>query len=81
MGRNNVVFIVLVLIALVLGIAIKLFIGRRRFYRRNQAGLQSFRNYLNALITPFVESVLAFIGILLIISGIRCLAVSMFVGK
>lgn len=80
MGRNNIVFIVLGIVALSMGLAIRLFIGRRRFYRRNQAGLQGFKNYRYALITPFVETILTFIGGLLIIVGVLCLGAAVFVG-
>jgi hypothetical protein len=74
MVRNYIVFIVLGIVALALGISIKIFVGRRKFYRRNQAGLEGFKSYRNALITPFVETVLTFIAALLIIAGAICLA-------
>lgn len=59
-------------LALVIGIALKLFVGRRIFYRRNAAGREGFKNYRNALLTPFIESVLTKIGGLLIIFGLLC---------
>jgi hypothetical protein len=81
MGRNNTAFIVLGIVALALGISIKLFIGRRRFSRRNPAGLEGFKNYRNALITPFFETVVTLIGSSLIVVGVLCLGMAMFVGK
>ncbi|MFP5438835.1 MAG: molybdenum ABC transporter permease [Bacteroidia bacterium] len=80
MGRNNLAFIVIGIIALALGIAIKLFVGRRRFYRRNQAGLEQYKNYRNALFTPFMETVLAFIGGMLVIVGLLSIAAAVLVG-
>lgn len=74
MDRNNAVLIIFGVLALLIGTALKLFIGRRRFYRRNPAGRQGFKNYRSALLTPFWENVLTFIGGILIIFGVVCLA-------
>lgn len=79
MNRNNAVLIIFGVLALIIGIAIKLFIGRRKFYRRNAAGNEGFKNYRNALITPFWERILSFIGGLLIIFGIFCLAMAVWI--
>lgn len=81
MGRNNIAFIVVGIIALVIGIALRFFVGRRRFYRRNQSGLQGFKNYRSAVFTPFIEGILAYIGWLLIIIGVTSLGAAVFVGK
>jgi len=81
MGRNNIAFIVLGVAALVLGISIKIFVGKRRFYRRNQAGLEGFKNYRNALLTPFVEGVLSFVGGMLVIAGSLCIGISFMLEK
>ncbi len=74
MNRDNAVLIIFGVLALVIGIALKLIIGRRRFYRRNSAGGEGYKNYRSALLTPFWESTLTFIGGLLIIFGIIALA-------
>lgn len=84
MGRNNIAFIIFIIIGVLLsatGIALQLFVGRRRFYRRNQAGLQGFKNYRSAVFKPFIESLLMYIGWLLIIIGVVCLGAAVFVGK
>lgn len=81
MGRNNVAFIVIGASALAIGIALKLFVGRRRFYRRNQAGLQRFKNYRWALFKFFFEKIFSIIGGWLITLGVICLAIAVFVGK
>lgn len=73
MDRDNIITTILGIIALILGIVVKLIIGRRIFYRRNAAGYEGFKSYRNALITPFLESVITKIGGLLIIFGGLCL--------
>ncbi|WP_306349884.1 molybdenum ABC transporter permease [Flavobacterium sp. '19STA2R22 D10 B1'] len=74
MNRDNAVLIIFGVLALVIGIALKLFIGRRKFYRRSPSGGQGFKNYRNALLTPFWEGILTFTGALLIILGVLALA-------
>jgi len=76
MNRDNAVLIIFGVLALLIGTALKLFIGRRRFYRRNPAGGQGFKNYRSALLTPFWENVLTFISGILIIFGVICLALA-----
>lgn len=79
MDRNNAVLIIFGVLALIIGTALKLFIGRRNFYRRNSAGGQGFKNYRSALLTPFWESILAFIGGLLVILGIISLVLAYWI--
>lgn len=81
MNRDNAVLIIFGVLALIIGIALKLFIGRRRFYRRNSLGGEGFKNYRSSLLTPFWESILAFIGGLLIILGIIGLAIAKWLIK
>ncbi|PWJ97106.1 hypothetical protein BC749_108257 [Flavobacterium araucananum] len=76
MDRNNAVLIIFGILALVIGILIKLFIGRRRFYRRNSLGGEGFKNYRSSLLTPFWENLLTLTGGLLIIFGIIALAMA-----
>lgn len=76
MDRNNAFLIIVGILALIIGTALKLFIGRRRFYRRNPAGGQGFKNYRSALLTPFWENILTFTGGVLIILGVISLAIS-----
>lgn len=81
MGRNNIAFIVIGASALAIGIALRLFVGRRRFYRRNQAGLQEFKNYRRAIGISFIEKLLMIIGSLLIVIGTLSLIVAVFIGE
>ena len=74
MNRDNAVLIIFGVLALIIGITLKLFIGRRRFYRRNSLGGEGFKNYRSSLLTPFWEDLLTLAGGLLIILGILALA-------
>jgi hypothetical protein len=53
-----------------LGIALRLFVGMRQFNRRGWGGLQHFSNYFVGLLTLFVEGVLRWIGMILIVWGL-----------
>ncbi|RDI11252.1 hypothetical protein [Flavobacterium sp. AG291] len=81
MGRNNIAFIIIGVLASATGITLRLLVGRNRFYRRNQSGIQEFKNYRRAVVTPFIENILTYIGWLLIIIGVVCLGAAVFVGK
>lgn len=81
MGRNNVAFIIIGGSALAIGIALRLFVCRRRFYRRNQAGLQRFKNYRRAIGISFIEKILMIISSLLIIIGILSFIITSFIGE
>nr|WP_315240113.1 molybdenum ABC transporter permease [uncultured Flavobacterium sp.] len=76
MDRNNAVLIIFGVLALIIGIALKLFIGRRRFYRRSSSGAEGFKNYRSSLLTPFWENLLTLAGGLLIVFGIIALAMA-----
>ncbi|WP_268224346.1 hypothetical protein [Sinomicrobium oceani] len=54
----------------VMGVALRLLIGARRFYRRGWGGLQHFRHYLPALVTLFVEGMLYLVANGLILWGL-----------
>lgn len=79
MDRNNFVLIVFGVLALLIGIFLKIFIGRRRFYRRNSLGGEGFKNYRNSLFTPFWENLLTLAGGLLIILGVLALVLAQWI--
>jgi hypothetical protein len=81
MNRDNAVLIIFGVLALIIGIALKLFIGRRRFYRRNSMGGEGFKNYRSSLLTPFWENLLTLVGGFLIIFGIVALAMAKWLIK
>jgi len=58
------------LILLSIGIALRLWVNRRRFYRRGWGGLQHFSSYGKALFTTVFERVLMLLATLLIVAAI-----------
>jgi hypothetical protein len=48
--------------AVLVAIALRLYVGRRRFYRRNQYGLQVFANYGKSIRVTIFEKLLLFIA-------------------
>jgi hypothetical protein len=81
MNRDNAVLIIFGVLALLIGIVLKLYIGRRRFYRRNSLGGEGFKNYRSSLLTPFWENLLNLVGGLLIFLGIIALAMAKWLIK
>ncbi|WEK36145.1 MAG: hypothetical protein P0Y53_01410 [Candidatus Pseudobacter hemicellulosilyticus] len=55
---------------LITGLAIRLLIQQRRFKRRGLGGLQHFNNFFVGLLTLFLEWVLKWSAIALIVMGI-----------
>jgi len=58
---------------LLLGVLLRYWISRRRFYRRNAAGVEQFRRFSHKVTSQFFERIVAFISILMILSGILLL--------
>ena len=68
------VFIVAVGIGLLVGgFAIRVWIYRRRFYRRGPGGLQHYSRYSKAVLSPIVEGFLMLVSIPMIILGMLVL--------
>ena len=57
------------IIFLLIGVFIRYQIGKRRFNRRNIAGLQIYTSYLKGQITATIETLLNLLGILFIVLG------------
>ncbi len=57
------------IVMLVAGIAIRYFIGRRRFNRRGVGGLQHFANYERAVFITLLERVFIWIANILMLFG------------
>lgn len=57
-------------VVLLTGLLLRYWIGRRRYNRRNVAGLQCFKSYSAALFTLTVEKVLNIIATLMIAGAI-----------
>lgn len=62
------------------GVICLLVIGRRRFYRRNEVGLEEFDNYTKAVAITFIEGIISIIAWILIAFGGLFAVVYFFVG-
>ncbi|HEY8931432.1 MAG TPA: hypothetical protein VIM55_19670 [Mucilaginibacter sp.] len=58
---------------LTIGLTLRYLIGRRRFNRRNFAGLQVYRSYFIAVLVQLAESLLNITGLLMILTAINLL--------
>jgi len=54
------------LLCLIVGLSLRLWVQRRRFYRRGVGGLQHYSSYSKALFTSFLEWMLIIISMLMI---------------
>lgn len=54
---------------MLIGFVLLLIVGRRRFYRRNVAGVEEYKSYTSALSNKFLNLILWFLGIVLIFGG------------
>jgi preprotein translocase subunit SecG len=73
--------LVLGIIALVIGIGLRYWINRRKFYRRGVAGLEGFSSYEKSVFVRFLERIGKWVAYLLIIIGLLCLWTSTRVEK
>lgn len=73
--------LVLGIIAMVIGIGLRYWINRRKFYRRGVAGLEGFSNYEKSVFVRFLERIGKWVAYLLIIIGLLCLWTSTRVEK
>ncbi|WP_413671001.1 hypothetical protein ACEN9X_14350 [Mucilaginibacter sp. Mucisp86] len=64
------------LLLIVTGLLIRCLIGRRRFYRRNVAGLQQFPSFRRAICTTILETLFSMIANLFLLAGMLCLALT-----
>jgi len=73
--------IILAIVCLFLSIAIYIFVGRRKFYRRNQSGIETFRTYSSSVLTPLGERILKLVSLLLFIAGLLLFVVWYFANQ
>jgi hypothetical protein len=59
---------------LILGIAGLVWKGRRKFYRRNAAGIEEFKSYGGALVTAWLEKTVGIVSWILIFVGFVAMA-------
>ena len=62
--------LILGIIALVGGIALRYWINRRKFYRRSPTGSEGFSNYEKSVLIRFLERIGKWIAYVLIILGV-----------
>ena len=58
------------IVFIVLGAIIRIFISRRQFYRRNEAGVEEFDGYGAALVSKSLETILGIGSLLLLFFGL-----------
>lgn len=73
--------IILAIVCLFLSIAIYIFVGRRKFYRRNQSGIETFRTYSSSVLNPLGERILKLVSFLLFIAGLLLFVVWYFANQ
>ena len=66
------------IVAIVIGLFIRYQVGRRRFNRRNGAGVQQFGSYNKALMTTATERLFIIVAGLLLIGGIILILVELY---
>lgn len=70
--------ITLAVLCMVLSVVIYIFVERRKFYRRNQSGIETFPSYSRFVITRIGEKLLKLIALVLFLAGIGFLAIWYF---
>jgi len=55
---------------LFIGLLLRYWIGKRRFNRRNIAGLQQFKNYRQAVCASIIEKGINILGLLMLLAAI-----------
>lgn len=73
--------IILAIVCLFLSIAIYIFVGSRKFYRRNQSGIETFRTYSSSVLNPLGERILKLVSFLLFIACLLLFVVWYFANQ
>lgn len=68
----------LAILCLVLSVIIYIFLDRRKFYRRNQSGVETFSSYSNSVFTRVGEKMLRLLALILFLCGAVLFAVWYF---
>ena len=67
--KHSIIFLIGGCALFVIGVALRLKIGQRRFRRRGVAGLEYFPSYRRALVTRFLEGIVGAAAKLFMIVG------------
>lgn len=70
MNRGAIILIILSCLGILVSLALFIWISRRRFYRRNVAGLEEFKSYSSAVFNTLGEGLLKFIAWVLLLSSL-----------
>lgn len=73
-------FFIAGVVLVVLSGVLHFFLQRRRFYRRNQAGIERFTSYSSSLFTRFFEGLLRLLSIAMFLGGLFLCFIS-YVGR
>jgi hypothetical protein len=65
--RHQPLLLIAALLLIALALMLRLYVGRRRFYRRNGAGLQTFRSYTQSIVITILENLALFIATVCVI--------------
>lgn len=67
---HNLLMLIAALLLIALAAALRLFVSRRRFYRRNWSGVQVFRSYRQSILCTIFENFLLFMATACVIVAI-----------
>lgn len=73
--------LIIAIIALTLGIGLNYWINRRKFYRRNMAGLEGFSSFEKSVFVGLTERIGKLIGYMLILVGFIFLFLAYIIEK
>lgn len=73
--------LIIAIIAFTLGIGINYWINRRKFYRRNMAGLEGFSSFEKSVFIGLTERIGKLIGYILILAGFLFLWLAYIIEK
>lgn len=68
-------------IFIILAVIMRHFLARRAFYRRNDAGIEEFKNYTSAAVTHFFEKIGYLLAGILMLLGILLIIASLMTGN
>ncbi len=64
--------------SIVLSIVVYFLVGRRKFYRRNQAGIETFKSYSSSIFARSLDLLLKILAVILFLGGIFLIAIGYF---
>lgn len=74
----DITVLIVGLILVAIGIALRIYVSRKRFYRRGDGGLQQFSSYGKAVATTFFEKIVKLVGTISVIAGLFFLLITWY---